>query len=416
VARRRPYAVSTFLASLGVIMWLIVGLRFVHRAEVGLPLDFQVYRDAAISMLHGRATYSQRFTRVHLHYTYPPFALLLMSVFGVLPAPVALALWSICSAAALVAFVAIALNALVKLPRGVIITGAFALSGASCLLLQPLRSSLEFGQINFLLMLAVIVDLVLLRSSSRGVLTGMAAAIKLTPLIYVAYFAINRARTSVARAICTFVAAAGVAWLVLPADSTLYWFHQAFSPGRKGRSFGSINQSWFGFAGELFPNSHVRALALWLVLSIVTIAAGVLLAKHYLKQSKPIEALLCLALSEVLVSPISWAHHWSWIILVPVLLITMGRRDRLILAAMTLVLVVGFFSPYKWHHLRGWEAHDPLSLMLNFSLLFSGALLFVAMAVTAFAKRSTPLPPLGGHEEVSSCDALSSSGQPPPSV
>jgi alpha-1,2-mannosyltransferase len=300
---------------------------------------------------------------------------------------VALGLWSLCSAAALVAFVAIAFDALVKLPRLLNVASALVLSGAACLFLQPLRSSLEFGQVNFLLMLAVIVDLLLVRSSRRGLLTGIAAAVKLTPLIYIAYFALSRARSSFVRALCTFVAAAGITWFVLPTDSALFWFHQAFSPGRKGKTMGRINQSWFGFTKQLFPASHALSLTLWLVLSLTTVIVGVLLAQNYLRTSRPVEALLSLALAEVLVSPISWAHHWSWIILIPILLVTMSQRSRWVVAAMSLVLLVAYFEPYKWHHLRGVTAHDPLSIALNFALLLSGAVLLVTMALTGLKRR-----------------------------
>jgi alpha-1,2-mannosyltransferase len=375
--------------ALATLCWYVVAVRFFNRAQVNMPLDFQVYRDAALSMLRGEATYRRTFTHVHLRYTYPPFALLMMSALAQLSTPVALGLWSLCSAAALVVFAALAFDSLVKLPRVLNIASALALSGAACLFLQPLRSSLEFGQVNFLLMLAVIVDLLFIRSPRRGILTGIAAAMKLTPLIYIGYFALSRARSSFVRALSTFVAAAGIAWFVLPADSTLFWFHQAFSPGRKGKSMGRINQSWFGFTKQLFPASHALSFTLWLVLSLTTLIVAVLLAKSYLNKPRPVEALLSLALAEVLISPISWAHHWSWIILIPILLVTLRQPDRWVVAAMSLVLLVAYFEPYKWRHLHGVTAHGPLPLALHFALLLSGAILLVTMALTEL-KRSVP--------------------------
>jgi alpha-1,2-mannosyltransferase len=380
VVQRRPVTTACVFLALATSCWFVVALRSYDRAGIALPLDFQVYRDAAISMLHGQATYAHSFTHVRLHYTYPPFALLLMSVLALWPAPLALALWSFCSALALIGFVSIAIDALIKLPRCLNVTCALSVSGAACLFLQPVRSSLEFGQINFLLMLAIIVDLLVVKSSSRGVLTGIAAAIKLTPLIYIAYFALSRARSSVARALITFVAAAGIAWLVLPADSVTFWLHQAFSPGRKGKTVGSMNQSWFGLAGRIFPHSHESTVALWLLLSLATVAVGVFVARHYLQRSRNIEALLALALCEVLISPISWAHHWSWIILLPLLLVAVSPRSYWVSAMMAVTLAVSILAPYR-RHLRHWRGHEPLSLMWGFSLLLSGVALLITMAL-----------------------------------
>src|ERR1035437_3776987 len=76
---------SSCLLAASLVLWVLVALQFAHQAQTGLPLDFQVYRDAAANMLHGGATYRAHFTFVHLNFTYPPFALLLFSVLTVLP-------------------------------------------------------------------------------------------------------------------------------------------------------------------------------------------------------------------------------------------------------------------------------------------------------------------------------------------
>lgn len=373
------------LFAVSLVLWSLVALELAHQTRTGLPLDFEVYRDAATSMLHGGATYHARFTFAHLNFTYPPFALLLLSALTV-PSPlVMLVIWWLLNSLALVAFVVLALRSITGLSRRTAVVAALAIGGASCLFLEPVRSNMDFGQINFFLMLAILVDVTRVRSSSRGVLTGLAAAVKLTPLIYITYFAVIRSRCSVLRVSGAFVAAGAVAWLVLPSDSALFWFHQAISPGHKGGAIGTANQSWFGLVGRFSSTLGSSTTTVWLALSVATFLVGLYLARRYVASDRPIEALLALALTELLVSPISWTHHWSWIILLPVILVARWRQDRWVGGAMLLLLIVGATAPYRWHRYR-WYAHGHLSILPGFSLLFAGAVLMIAMAGTEWQR------------------------------
>jgi alpha-1,2-mannosyltransferase len=108
---------------------------------------------------------------------------------------------------------------------------------------------------------------------------------------------------------------------------------------------------------------------------------GLYLAKRYVTSARPVEALLALALTELLVSPISWTHHWSWIILLPVILIAKWRQDPWVSAAMVFVLLVAVVAPYKWHR-YSWYSHGSLRVLPGFSLLFAGVVLLISMAVT----------------------------------
>jgi alpha-1,2-mannosyltransferase len=394
--RRRPTesrrwseqsAASLVLLALSAVLWTLVGWRLTAHARQRLPLDFQVYRDAALSALHGGATYQRHFTYVHLNFTYPPFALGILTALTVLSAIATLAIWQFLSAVSLVAVVGLTLRSSTRLSRRVVVLVALVVSAASILLLQPVRSSLDFGQINFFLMLAIVFDVLRPRSAARGVLVGLAAAMKLTPLMYVTYFLMTRDRSAALRAGATFVGALVIAWLIFPRDSATYWFHQAFSPGHKGGAGSIVNQSWFGlvrrFASTLGPFTNV----VWLTLCLATLATGILLARRYLSVGRPVEAILALALTELLVSPISWVHHWSWIVLLPVLLISRWRHDRYGAAAMFLLLATAIAAPYTSHS-YGWYRESPWHALPGFSLLLSGALLLIVMAVTEWRQSS----------------------------
>ena len=63
--------------------------------------------------------------------------------------------------------------------------GSFAWACVSMILLEPARSGLNYGQIEFVLMFLVVADLLVVPPPFRGIAIGIAAAIKLTPLIFI---------------------------------------------------------------------------------------------------------------------------------------------------------------------------------------------------------------------------------------
>ena len=149
-------------------------------------LDLQVYRDGIASLRGGHDPYVGSFTIHHLDFTYPPFALLVL--FPLTWAPFAVTqvvLWAL-------SLLALALAVYVVGRRSGLEGGA-ALAAQSLgwasltvMLVEPVRSTLDYGQINTLLLALVVVDLLVVPRRHRGWLIGVAAAIKLTPLIFLA--------------------------------------------------------------------------------------------------------------------------------------------------------------------------------------------------------------------------------------
>lgn len=342
-------------------------------ARVGMThsLDLQVYRQAASNMLHGGATYTATFAD-HLYFTYPPFALLFFSPLARLPMHAAVWVWDLCNVLSL----AVALSVLVRRcvsvsrPRAAIVGALVA--GASCLAFEPLRNSLLDGQVNLILIGAIVVDVFVVPPRARGVLIGLASAVKLTPLVFVVYLLLAKERTAAVRACAAFAVATAAAWLVLPRDSSMFWFHQAFSPGHKGGTMSDWNQSWWGFVGRLPASDASVRTALWLAASAATFCIGAYVTRRYLDQGRRPEALFAIAITGLLVSPVSWTHHWSWIAMIPVLLLARGQRHRAVTIAMVALLALTVPAPYGWHLKGAWP--------LNFSLVFVAMGLLVTMA------------------------------------
>ncbi len=352
-----------------------VAVAFVARTCVPRSLDLRVYRAAAHLALHGGAPYATLYTAQHFAFTYPPFALFFLAPLS--EVSLFAAVWTLAVIGAVLLVVTLALSA----RRTTSWTWARCwvlaslLGGLSCLALEPVRSTLLLGQVNLVLLALVVVDLLAVPKGARGYLIGLAAAVKLTPLVFVLYLALKGERRAALRAGGTFAVATAVLWLVRPADSRAFWLHQAFSPSRRGASRSPFNQSWWGLVGRLPAADGWVRPAVWLVLCALTIAAGCLVVRRSLRAGRELDAILAIAVTGLIVSPVSWTHHWCWVALVPVaLLAARPHRPIAVTAALWVLLAVAVVSPYGWH------VTGAGSVVPGFSLVGAGALLLVAMS------------------------------------
>jgi alpha-1,2-mannosyltransferase len=374
--RNRAQAIPTWvLVLMAGLAWLGVGLYMVAFGSHWF-LDARVYRGAGHALFHGGRPYRSSFTEHHLLFTYPPFALLVLSLLSLPPLRATEALWWLVNSAALVTVVYLAARSALRLQgrRALAVSAAFA--AVASIAFEPLRSNMDYGQINVILMLLVLSDLTVVRLRWRGVMVGIAAAIKVTPLVFVIGFVVRRDWASTARALGTFVAVTALAWLVLPTDSLRFWTNQLFDTKRVGKLGFVGNQSIDGLLHRS-PFPHGASTYLWPLLVIATVMAGALLSARLFADRHPVDAVLALALTELLVSPISWTHHWSWIVLVPIVVVERwsdGPVQRVLFLVLAVVAVV---APYWWN-LTG-----PLGHLAGDSLTLAGALVLFGWTIGA---------------------------------
>ncbi|ONI92193.1 hypothetical protein ALI22I_05215 [Saccharothrix sp. ALI-22-I] len=203
------------------------------------------------------------------------------------------------------------------------------LGAAACfLLLDPLRGTLELGQVNMVLIGLVALDCLLPRTPwPRGLLVGLAAAVKLTPAVFVLFFLARGRCRAAGTAVASFAALGAVGWAVAPADSACFWFHAMPDPGRVGGLAYTGNQSLRGMLFRLGVGTPVWAVLCLLVLAVTWVV--ITRTRHDLT------AVLAVATAGLLISPVSWSHHWVWI--GPALLVLRGG----VRVAVGLVFLVG---------------------------------------------------------------------------
>ncbi len=325
--RARPSGQTVLIAGaalFAITMACYGAFVFTHPANTWLaPVDLHVYVRGGRSVLHHASLYDWRGTT--MQFTYPPFAALLFSVLGALPWHLVVGLWTVASLAALAATVWVTLGRLGYRDTRVRAGGTLLLT-AVLFWSAPVLHVVYLGQIELLLMALIMWDLC--QPGQRwwqGIGVGVAAGIKLVPLIFIPYLLLTRRIRQAVVATVTF-AGTVVAGFVLPADSRTWWLDGRFAQGsRTGFPGRDINQSLPGLITRL-SGSVAAGRPVWLTVSVLTLIAGVICAAVLHRLGHPVIGILTCAITGLLVSPVSWDHHWVWIVPVIVALACYGLR------------------------------------------------------------------------------------------
>ncbi|MFD4252646.1 glycosyltransferase 87 family protein [Amycolatopsis thermoflava] len=366
VIRIREYcAVGRRVLATGVaIEVVLVGILLAWKRLDGLDLD--VYRLGAQAFFDRGDPYGPlppTRNGTLLPFTYPPFAAFVFAPLLVIPPDVALVGITVVSVVALGAVLVLCFSRYDR--RLHVFGGAALIVQAVALFSEPVRATLGFGQINLLLVLLVTVD-ALAPVRRRGFLVGLAAAVKLTPAAFVLFFLLRKDFRAAGRAVATFACCAALAWAIAPQASVTYWTKLVFQGERVGDPGYIGNQSLHGLLARLGAPTWA-----WLVAVAVTLVVTALV----MRRADAVVALLACAVGALLVSPVSWTHHWVWAAPVIGALTWRGRRFRpLVLGTAALATVVFVVSPL-WDHRSVWPLAE--------SYVLTGVLLLLVLGLVA---------------------------------
>ncbi len=285
-------------------------------------LDVHVYRDGAWRILHDRPLYTEP-TFYGLLYTYTPFSALAFLPIERVPWSAVTNTWLTVNVTALLACVLRSWRILgYRLSRRLFAVSV--LLTLTCLFLEPVRTTLYYGQINLVLMLLVLWDWSRPEGArGRGVGVGIAAGIKLVPNYFVVQFAAMRQWRSVATAGTVFLATVAVSWVVLPADSRQYWTSTFFQSSRIADDTHPANQSLRGAVAHLL--GRPAPVWLWVILACAVVAASLAVTAALYRHGERLLAVILTGLTACAVSPYSWGHHWVWF--VPLLVYLVHRAQ-----------------------------------------------------------------------------------------
>lgn len=368
---------------LGVVVLLLAAAPIARRYLVAWPadqlqVDLEVYREAARSVLIGRPVYSYRTDAPQLlPFTYPPLAALLALPTVAVPWPATGWLWTALQLALLWFTVGIAFHPLLGRVRGRIGARAALVQGGvagAMVWMLPVSDGIRFGQVNAILVLLCLVDLAGRRRGAsragepglqggglhaprlhRGVLIGVATAVKLTPGLFVMHLLVTRQWRAAGTAVGTAATLTVAAFLVVPGASIVYWTRALFDPDRLGPNAGTSNQSVRGLLLRL-DLVEPWTTVVWLAVLAPVLVLGLRLAAALHRREEQVAVVAAVGMLAVLVSPVSWVHHLHWAVVLVGALIGDGRttggvgaRARALVAGAALVW---FLLPLPWWGVR----------------------------------------------------------------
>lgn len=386
------------LAKWSPVLWGlgIVSTAWATAGAVDLATRRQL--DIAVYLLGGRNLVDGRLYQValpqlpHLPFTYPPFAALVFAPLSALPQRGAQVIWALINVVALFALVALALRAARPgLGRQRLLMWSLVLMQPAYLI-EPVHLTFGFGQVNIVLAAMVLGDLTARlhvgnRTLPRGVLVGIAASIKLVPLVFVPYLFLTRQTRAAWVSLGTFVVCSVVTAATDPRVSWSYWTKYAFDAKRVGGVFYISNQSLRAVADRL--DHRVVSTGLITLASAVVVVAGVLLAAWAYRSSSSYIGILVCATTGLLASPITWAHHMVWVVPVLIWLVLAPDRPR-----GGLIWAVAGYALFWWApiwrvpnggnnelHEHGWQ------LLEGNSFFVAAAVFMIGVAVMLWRRR-----------------------------
>jgi alpha-1,2-mannosyltransferase len=331
-ARFAAWAVGASAAA-GYLVVLLV-----WRTAMLTEIDALIYRFGAIAAWHGGPLYRDGLDgHPRLVFNYPPFAALCFLPLAALPR-VALVIPLAALAGNLAVLICLVRRCLlvVGVARGPDLRAFTALGTGALLWLEPVRTHLALGQVGLLLMALILADLTASRGDARfgGIGVGIAAGIKLTPLLFIAYLlAIRRTRAAVV-ATLTFGVTVAVGFVALPADSRRYWLDGGFGDTTRIaplRTPGNVS-----LRGALIRLGD-PSVARWLTIAAAVAVLALWAAARAYRAGAPLLAIALVGMASCAVCPFSWAYHWVW--LAPLTIHLAARPTRPARIAATLLFV-----------------------------------------------------------------------------
>ena len=381
-AGRKRWVAPVIYGVLGLELAAVIGFAATYNA-----LDFRIY------MWGGHAVTQDARLYLALAYghwfTYSPFAAVVFVPIAAIPLAVARVLWDLASVAALAYSIVLILKLAGYRPSRLMIAGATAAAMA----LDPVYETLFLGQINLILLALILTDVWRVRSGrTAGFGVGIAAAIKLIPGIFIVFFLLARRTKAAVIGAGTFLGCGLIGLLIAPNASRQYWEHLFYDTKRVGAPYIS-NQSPYAAAIRIAGGAaHIGPWYVVIPLGLAAIGLGA--AAIFARRGDWLIAATVTGTTGLLVSPISWAHHWVWILPALVVLVRSGHRLAAGLAYLLFALAPFWYTPHSGGP-REYGFHGLLTLVAN-CYLIAGVAFLAYMAWRAYVR---PAPAREAHAD-----------------
>ncbi|WP_432836264.1 glycosyltransferase 87 family protein [Dactylosporangium sp. CA-092794] len=247
-------------------------------------------------------------------FTYPPFAAALMTPMSLISWNTAIVISVTMNVLAMAAILTWLLGPVIK-RQGWSYWYAMGIAGALAAAFEPVRETVNFGQVNILLLFLVVADvMVLLRRGHKlaGIGIGLATAIKLTPGIFILYLLLTRRWRAAAVSAATATAATWAAATFAPDASRVFWTDAMWNTDRVGSPTFVSNQALTGLVGRIFNPDPMKPL--WALLVLLTLIVWYWRVRRAIRNRDEVAGLALTGIVGCMVSPITWIHHLVWVL------------------------------------------------------------------------------------------------------
>lgn len=336
-----------------LLLTLVVGYTWSALAATttrGILGDLTIYREAIAYQAAGGHLYDYVYEHPTVHglgFTYPPFAALVLRPLTWIPEGVVGVVWVASNFAMLIWLVCWAARSAVRQERTWLgraptprrTAAAASALAALAILTFPFLHQLGVGQVSLLLIACCVVDMTVVPPRWRGILTGLAGAIKLTPLVFLLLLVFSRQWAAALRTATAFLAATALAWVLWSADSIDYWGTRLWQTGRVGRLDSVINKSILGSLARWdVPGSTLW----WVVLGTAMATVALWRALRAERAGQRLWAVLVVGNLGTLLSPIAWPHHQLWAVVAAAYLVLRARRLAVVIGLLALLVALAF--------------------------------------------------------------------------
>ena len=361
---------STRTAALVLALSVAARLAWTYLVPNGANfVDLHVYLGGAATLDEPGTLYSYVYAEqtpdFPLPFTYPPFAALVLYPLSKLPFALVAFCWQLGVIAALYGVVRIS-QRLIGVPAGAGHAVAMLWTAVG-IWTEPLRSTFDYGQINVILVLAVLWAAYSTRWWISGLLVGLAAGIKLTPAIAGVYLAGMRRWSAALFSAVVFAATVALSVAVIGQQARFYFTDLLGDASRVGPIGTSFNQSWRGGVSRILGHDAgygPAVLAGIAVTAVLAVLAWRALGEADCGRRDRLGSLLVVQLFGLLISPISWTHHWIWLLPLMIWLFDGPWRVRsgarvlgwgwLLLTLVGVPWLLSFAQPTIWEISRPW--------------------------------------------------------------
>jgi alpha-1,2-mannosyltransferase len=286
----------------------------------------------------------------HQYFTYPPPALIFFWPLTWVKLRTATLLWTLLSELSLALAIAVCWRRWRRDDPWLVAAGSLIYAVVAIAIFPPLSIHIALGQLGLFLMAALVVDYLVVPAPAKGVLTGVAAAIKIYPIVFIVAWALRREWRAVITSLASGLATSLVALAIWPSLTSAFVHRQLLS----GREIGHFLRNPHYLASSSSPftilfrwpfHGGTAAHVLGWVLSLAAVALMLWAGHRLWRAQRPVGSFVMVMAASVLAGPVTWDHYYTF---APLLVfVALQCRDRRAIWVTALVAMAVYAVPWQ---------------------------------------------------------------------